>query len=355
VFSKLDDVVKRYQELSTQLQDQAIYSDQKKLQRVAKERKNLEEIVETYQEYRKIDKEIEEQLEMLRGDDRELAALVEEELPQLQQKKEKLTERLKVLLLPKDPLDEKNILLEIRAGTGGEEAALFAADLLRMYLRFAEEQSWNVERLSESLASAGGFKEVVVLLSGKQVYSSMKYEGGVHRVQRVPITESQGRIHTSTVTVAVMPEADELDVALDEKDLEISVMRAGGPGGQSVNTTDSAVRIIHIPTGIAVHCQDERSQIKNKAKARKILLARLYKLKEAERQAEQSAQRRTMVGTGGRAEKIRTYNYPQNRVSDHRIGLTLHKLDKILEGALEEFIDALKTHFQAEALKGDQQ
>jgi peptide chain release factor 1 len=354
VFSKLDDVVKRYQELTNQLQDQAIYSDQKKLQSVSKERKNLEEIVETYQEYRKTDKEIEEQQEMLRGDDRELAALVEEELPQLQKKKEELTERLKVLLLPKDPLDDKNILLEIRAGTGGEEAALFAADVLRMYLRFAEEQGWNVERMSESLASAGGFKEVVVLLSGKQVYSSMKYEGGVHRVQRVPTTESQGRIHTSTVTVAVMPEADEVDVALDEKDLEISVMRAGGPGGQSVNTTDSAVRIIHVPTGISVHCQDERSQIKNKAKARKILMARLYEREEAERQAEQSAQRRTMVGTGGRAEKIRTYNYPQNRVSDHRIGLTLHKLDKVLEGALDEFIDALKTHFQAEALKGDQ-
>jgi len=354
VFSKLDDVVKRYQELTNQLQDQAIYSDQKKLQSVSKERKNLEEIVETYQEYRKTDTEIEEQQEMLRGDDRELAALVEEELPQLQKKKEELTERLKVLLLPKDPLDDKNILLEIRAGTGGEEAALFAADVLRMYLRFAEEQGWNVERMSESLASAGGFKEVVVLLSGKQVYSSMKYEGGVHRVQRVPTTESQGRIHTSTVTVAVMPEADEVDVALDEKDLEISVMRAGGPGGQSVNTTDSAVRIIHVPTGISVHCQDERSQIKNKAKARKILMARLYEREEAERQAEQSAQRRNMVGTGGRAEKIRTYNYPQNRVSDHRIGLTLHKLDKVLEGALEEFIDALKTHFQAEALKGDQ-
>ncbi len=356
MFSKLDEVVLRYQELSAQLTQSEIYSNPAKLQKVSKERKNLEEIVETYREYRSVEQEIAEQQELARGDDPELAALVNEELPGLRQKLGELAEKLQVLLLPKDPLDDKNILLEIRAGTGGEEAALFAADLYRMYLRFAEGKGWKVERMSESQSSAGGgYKEVVTMLSGKSVYSLMKYEGGVHRVQRVPSTESQGRIHTSTVTVAIMPEADELDVTLDDKDLEISVMRAGGPGGQSVNTTDSAVRMIHIPTGISVHCQDERSQIKNKAKARKILLARLYEREEKERHAEQSAQRRSMVGSGERAEKIRTYNFPQNRVSDHRIGLTVHKLDKVLEGELTEIVDALKTHYQAEALKGQSQ
>jgi peptide chain release factor 1 len=353
LFSKLDDVVKRYQTLGKQLEDPKVYSDRAKLQKVAREHKNLEEIVQVYKQYRKVETEIEEQQELLRTGDRELAELIEEELPGLQDRKEHLTEQLKVLLIPEDPLDEKNILLEIRAGTGGEEAALFASDLLRMYLRYAESLGWKSENMSESLASAGGYKEAIVMLSGSRVYSHLKFEGGVHRVQRVPTTESQGRIHTSTVTVAVMPEADEVDVALDEKDLEISVMRAGGPGGQSVNTTDSAVRIIHVPTGITVHCQDERSQIKNKAKARKILLARLYEREEKERQAELSAQRKSMVGSGGRAEKIRTYNFPQNRVTDHRIGLTLHKLDRIMEGDLNEMLDALKAHFQAEALKGN--
>ncbi len=352
MFSKLDEVVKRFDELASQLQDPVVYGDPVRLQKVGREHKSLLQIVETYQEYRRLTGEIADQQELLRADDRELAALVEEELPGLQKREEELTERLKILLLPRDPLDKKNILIEIRAGTGGEEAALFAADLLRMYLRYAEARGYKAEMMSQSLASAGGYKEAIVMLSGPDVYSNMKYEGGVHRVQRVPVTESQGRIHTSTVTVAVMPEADEVDVELDEKDLEISVMRAGGPGGQGVNTTDSAVRIIHIPTGISVHCQDERSQIKNKAKARKILLARLYELKEGERQAKESAQRRSMVGSGGRAEKIRTYNFPQNRLTDHRIGLTLHKLDRVVEGDLDEVLDALKTYFQAEALRG---
>jgi peptide chain release factor 1 len=352
MFDKLEEVVERFEKLTEQLQDQAVYADPQKLQQVTRERKSLQEVVDTYREYKKVEMEIEGNNQLLRGDDKELAALAEEELPDLQKRLSDLKERLKVLLLPKDPLDEKNILLEIRAGTGGEEAALFAADLFRMYQRYGEGHGWKLEVMSESLASAGGLKEIIALLSGERVYSHLKYEGGVHRVQRVPVTESQGRIHTSTVTVAVLPEADEVDVSLQDKDLEISVSRAGGPGGQGVNTTDSAVRITHIPTGITVHCQDERSQIKNKAKAKKILLARLYDMKLAEQQADRTEQRRSMVGSGERAEKIRTYNFPQNRVTDHRISMTLKKLDRFIEGDLDEMLDALKAHFQAEALGG---
>ena len=352
MFDKLDEVVRRFEDLTTQLQDTAVYSDPARLQQVNRERKSLEEVVKTYQEYRRVEQEIDGNRELIQGDDRELAALAEEELPELTRRKAELDEKLKVLLVPKDPLDEKNILLEIRAGTGGEEAALFVADLFRMYQRYAEGRGWKLELMSESLASAGGLKEVIVLLSGDRVYSHLKFEGGVHRVQRVPVTESQGRIHTSTVTVAVLPEADEVDASLDNKDLEISVSRAGGPGGQGVNTTDSAVRMTHIPSGLTVHCQDERSQIKNKAKAKKILLARLYEMKMAEQQADRTQQRRSMVGSGERAEKIRTYNFPQNRVTDHRISTTLKKLDRFIEGDLDEMLDALKAYFQAEALGG---
>ncbi len=352
MFSKLAEVEQRYEELTVRLQDPVVYGDPERLRKVSRERKGLEEIVRTFREYRKVGQDMAGNQELLRDGDRELAALASEELPGLAERKAELQRRLKVLLLPVDPLDAKNILIEIRAGTGGEEAALFASDLFRMYSRFAERRGWKIELMSESLASAGGFKEVVALLSGEQVYSTMKYEGGVHRVQRVPTTESQGRIHTSTVTVAVLPEADEVDVSLDEKDLEIDRYRSSGPGGQGVNTTDSAVRVTHIPTGIKVQCQDERSQIKNKARAMKILRARLYEKMLADQQAERSGQRRSMVGAGERAEKIRTYNYPQNRISDHRIGLTLRKLDRIIDGDLEEMIDALKAHFQAEALKG---
>jgi peptide chain release factor 1 len=353
LFSKLDEVVKRYEDLSAQLQDPAVFSDPAKLQKVGKERKGLEDIVAAYRKYQELDANIAGNQELLQGEDRELAAMAQEELGGLLKTKEQMEERLKVLLLPKDPLDEKNILIEIRAGTGGEEAALFAADLFRMYSHYAESHRWKIELMSESVASAGGFKEVIALFSGDRVYSHMKYEGGVHRVQRVPATEAQGRIHTSTITVAVMPEADEVDVSLQEKDLDISVCRAGGPGGQGVNTTDSAVRIVHIPTGITVHCQDERSQQKNKSKAKKILLARLYEMKMNELQAERTESRRSMVGSGERSEKIRTYNYPQNRVSDHRIGLTLHKLDRVMEGDLDELFQALRTHFQSQALKGE--
>ena len=353
MFSKLAEVESRFEVLSAQLEDPKIYSDRARLQQIGKERKNLEEIVNTFRKYRKTEKDIQEAQELSRNSDPDLAQLATEELPELNRIKDELEEKLKILLLPTDPLDEKNILLEIRAGTGGEEAALFAADLFRMYARFAERQGWRIEIMSESLASAGGYKEIVASLSGDSVYSTMKFEGGVHRVQRVPTTESQGRIHTSTVTVAILPEADEVDVNLDDKDLDISVCRSSGPGGQSVNTTDSAVRITHKPSGLAVQCQDERSQIKNKAKAMKILRARLYEKTLAEQHAQRSENRRSMVGTGERAEKIRTYNFPQNRVSDHRITLTLRKLDRFIDGELDEIIDALKAHFQAEALKGD--
>lgn len=355
MFSKLDKVVERFDQLSSQLADPENLADPSKLQKIARERKGMEEVVDTYNQYKNLETQIAGNQEIIRGNDQELSSMAEEELPQLQIDKERLGDRLRVLLLPKDPLDEKNILLEIRSGTGGEEAALFAANLFRMYQRFSESKKFTLEILSESLASAGGFKEVVALLSGTRVYSQFKYESGVHRVQRVPVTESQGRIHTSTVTVAVLPEADEVDASLDEKDLEISVCRAGGPGGQGVNTTDSAVRITHKPTGLTVQCQDERSQIKNKARAKKILLARLYNLKLAEQNADRTAQRRSMVGSGERAEKIRTYNFPQNRVTDHRIGITLHKLDSVLDGSLEELLVNLETHFQAEALRGGQE
>jgi peptide chain release factor 1 len=352
LFSKLDQVVQRFQELSAQLQDPKVYADQARLHKIAKERKDLEEIVATYQEYLKVEREIADNTDLQKGSDRELASLATEELPGLQARLIDLEGSLKAQLMPKDPLDEKNILLEIRGGTGGEEAALFAADLFRMYSHYAERHNWKVEVMSQSEASAGGLKEIIVLFSGERVYSHLKFEGGVHRVQRVPVTEAQGRIHTSTVTVAVMPEADEVDVALEEKDLDISVCRAGGPGGQGVNTTDSAVIIVHKPTGLTVRCQDERSQQKNKSKAKKILLARLLEIKIREQEEQLTENRRRMVGSGERAEKIRTYNFPQNRISDHRIGLTLHKLDRIMDGDLDELLDALKTHYQAEALKG---
>lgn len=352
MFAKLAEVAHRYEELGAQLEDPNVYGDPSKLQKVSKERKSLQEVVKTFREFQKIEQEIKGNQELLHDGDKDLAELASEELPGLQKQRTELEQKLKLLLLPKDPLDDKNVILEIRAGAGGEEAALFAADLFRMYGRYSESKGWNVELMSESLASAGGYKEVVISLGGDAVYSTLKFEGGVHRVQRVPVTESQGRIHTSTVTVAVMPEADEVDVKIEDKDLQVDRFRSSGPGGQSVNTTDSAIRLTHIPTGLVVQCQDERSQIKNKAKAMKILRARLYEKKISEQQEQLSESRRSMVGSGDRAEKIRTYNFPQNRVSDHRIGLTLRKLDRFIDGDMDEVIDALKAFFQAEALKG---
>lgn len=346
---KLETVARRYHELEHLLCSPAVLGNHTELQRLNKERTELEPVVLAFNKLRELEKRIAEDKEAL--SDPELAELVAAELPELEIEHEKLSGELEILLLPKDPNDARNTVLEIRSGEGGEEAALFAADVFRMLCRYAEGKKWKVEILSMSEAQAGGIKEVIALVSGQDVYSHLRYEGGVHRVQRVPATEAQGRIHTSTATVAVLPEADDVDVHVDEKDLEISIAASGGPGGQGVNTTNSAVQIRHIPTGIIVKCQDERSQLKNKAKAMKVLKSRLLELEQRKHDEAISAERRNMVGTAERAQKIRTYNYPQNRVTDHRIGLTLHKLERVMEGDLEELISALRTHRQAELLR----
>ncbi|MDD5306398.1 MAG: peptide chain release factor 1 [Deltaproteobacteria bacterium] len=354
MFDKLARIEERFLEIERRLCDPAVIANRAEFTGLSKERAQLEDLVPVYRSLKKVVADLEEHERLLGEDDPELKLLAQEELPALKAERRDLEERLKVLLLPRDPNDEKNILLEIRAGTGGEEAALFAADLFRMYSHHAEAKGWRVEVMSSSETDGRGFKEIIALVSGKEVFSNLKYESGVHRVQRVPVTESQGRIHTSAVTVAVLPEAEDVEVEIDEsRDLRIDVMRAGGPGGQCVNTTDSAVRITHLPTGLVVVCQDEKSQHKNKAKALKILRARLYDKAMAEQQAERAASRRSQVGTGDRSERIRTYNFPQGRVTDHRIGLTLHRLDGILEGDLDEVITALRTHYQAEALKAE--
>ncbi len=350
MFARLDDIKKRYKELESKLSDPDVIKDQKTFRQLAKEHSDLGEIVRTYDRYLQVQQEIEDNRQMLGDSDPEIRKLAKDELEALEKESEDLTERLKILLLPKDPNDEKNILLEIRAGTGGDEAALFAADLFRMYSRYAEKKGWKVEILSSHETGIGGFKEIIALISGDKVYSRLKYESGTHRVQRVPETETQGRIHTSAVTVAVLPEADEVDVEINPQDLRIDVYRASGAGGQHVNKTESAVRITHIPTGLVVQCQDERSQHKNKAKAMKVLAARLYELKQREQQKQLSQERRSMVGTGDRSERIRTYNFPQGRVTDHRIGLTLYRLEDIMQGDIDEIIEALGTHFQAKAL-----
>ncbi len=350
MFERLDDIKERYKELEKRLSDPETIKDQNTYRKLAKEHSDLAEIVRTYDRYLQVQKEIEENRQMLNDSDPEIRQLAKDELDGLEKEAHELEERLKILLLPKDPNDEKNILLEIRAGTGGDEAALFAADLFRMYSRYAEKKGWKVEILSAHETGIGGFKEIIALISGDKVYSRLKYESGTHRVQRVPETETQGRIHTSAVTVAVLPEADEVDVQINPQDLRIDVYRASGAGGQHVNKTESAVRITHIPTGLVVQCQDERSQHKNKAKAMKVLAARLYELKQREQQKQLSEERRSMVGTGDRSERIRTYNFPQGRVTDHRIGLTLYKLEDIMQGDLDEIIEALGTYYQAKAL-----
>ena len=350
MFARLDDIKKRYKELESKLSDPDVIKDQKTFRQLAKEHSDLGEIVRTYDRYLQVQQEIEDNRQMLGDSDPEIRKLAKDELEALEKESEDLTERLKILLLPKDPNDEKNILLEIRAGTGGDEAALFAADLFRMYSRYAEKKGWKVEILSSHETGIGGFKEIIALISGDKVYSRLKYESGTHRVQRVPETETQGRIHTSAVTVAVLPEADEVDVEINPQDLRIDVYRASGAGGQHVNKTESAVRITHIPTGLVVQWQEERSQHKNKAKAMKVLAARLYELKQREQQKQLSQERRSMVGTGDRSERIRTYNFPQGRVTDHRIGLTLYRLEDIMQGDIDEIIEALGTHFQAKAL-----
>jgi peptide chain release factor 1 len=351
MYDKLEEIEKRFDELSERMGNPEVISNRMEFEKVAKERATLEPIVEKFRLLRTKEKELRDAKEMLSSNDADLKELAKEEVSTLTEEVERLREEIRILLLPKDPNDEKNVILEIRAGTGGEEASLFAADLFRMYSRYADSKGWKMEVLSMNTTGLKGIKEVIAVISGNGVYSNLKYESGVHRVQRVPITEASGRIHTSTATVAVLPEADEIEVQIDEKDLEIEVCRASGPGGQGVNTTDSAVRVVHKPTGIVVSCQDERSQQKNKARALQILRARLYEMQREAQEKEIADTRRSQVGTGERAEKIRTYNFPQNRVTDHRIGFTTHKLDMILDGELDELIIALRTYYQAEALK----
>ena len=354
MFDKLKAVEKRYNDLNELLSDPKIISQQSEFQKYAKEQSDLIPIVKKFQDLQKYVKQLEESKKILEEEkDPELLEMVREDLIQVEAKKHKAEEDLKILLLPKDPRDERNVIVEIRAGTGGEEAALFSNDLFRMYSRFAEEKKWQVEILTSNLTGKGGFKEVIFSISGRGVYSRLKYEGGTHRVQRVPDTESQGRIHTSAVTVAVLPEVEDVDIKINPVDIKIDVYRASGPGGQSVNTTDSAVRLTYVPTGMVVTCQDEKSQHKNREKAMKVLRARLYDEEREKMHDEQASERKQQVGTGDRSERIRTYNFPQERVTDHRIGLTIHKLTAIMEGALDEIIDALSLHFQSEALKGD--
>lgn len=352
MLEKLEQLEQRYEELSRLISEPEIINDQNEWRKYTKAHSTLEEVVAVYREYKAVKAGIAENKGLL--EDRleaDFRELVEADLQELREKEEKLEQQLKILLLPKDPNDEKNVIMEIRGGTGGEEAALFAADLLKMYTRYAEKQGWKCEMLSANLTDIGGFKEVIFMIEGRGVYSRLKFESGVHRVQRIPATESGGRIHTSASTVAVLPEAEEVEVDINPNDLRIDTFCSGGPGGQSVNTTYSAVRITHIPTGLVVSCQDEKSQLKNKDKAMKVLRARLLERAQEEQQGEMASARKTMVGTGDRSERIRTYNFPQGRVTDHRIGLTSYRLEDFLQGGLDEFIDALNMADQAEKLK----
>jgi len=352
MFDRLDQIEARYEELTKQLASPEIVSDSAKYQKTAKAHSDLQPVVEKYREFRDLKRGIEDSRAMVESEtDPDMRAYAQEELTSLEQRLAAAEAELKVLLLPKDPNDEKNVVLEIRAGTGGDEATLFAAEIFRMYMRYAESRRWKVEVLSSSESSVGGLKEVIAIIEGQRVYSQLKYESGVHRVQRVPATETQGRVHTSAITVAVMPEAEEVDIKIEAKDIRIDTFCSSGPGGQSVNTTYSAVRITHLPTNTVVSCQDEKSQIKNREKAMRVLRARLYEVEQAKQQEALAKERKSMVGSGDRSEKIRTYNFPQNRVTDHRIGLTLHQLGDVMDGKLQPLVEALVTHFQAERLK----
>jgi peptide chain release factor 1 len=354
MLEKLAQIEKNYEEINEQLSSPDVVSDIQAYTKLMKQHRSLGEIVEKYREVKKMKEDLEGAREVLAAtDDKEMRELAEMEIAGLEENLEKAEEQLKLLLIPKDPNDEKNVILEIRAGTGGDEATLFAAEVLRMYARYAERQGWKFEVLEASETGVGGIKEASVVIEGDNVYSKMRYESGVHRVQRVPATETAGRVHTSAITVAVLPEAEEVDVQINEKDLRIDTFCSSGPGGQSVNTTYSAVRITHLPTGVVVSMQDEKSQIKNREKAMRVLRARLQEIEEQKQHEALASERKSMVGSGDRSEKIRTYNFKENRVTDHRIGLTVYQLDLVMEGALDEFIDALTTHYQTEKLKAE--
>jgi peptide chain release factor 1 len=351
MFDKLKGVEDRFQELERLLSDPEVVKNRDAYQKYIREHAEISPIVHTFRDYQRVDRELDDSLELLGDDDPEMKKMAGEEVARLEKEKERLGDELKILLVPKDPLDDKSVILEIRAGTGGDEAGLFAGDLFKMYQRYADARGWKVEVMDHHTTGVGGLKEIIANVNGKGAYSRLKYESGTHRVQRVPTTETQGRIHTSAVTVAVLPEAEEVEVNIDAGELKVDVFRSSGPGGQSVNTTDSAVRITHLPTGLVVTCQDEKSQHKNKAKAMKVLRSRLLDQMVREQNEARSQNRRSQVGSGDRSERIRTYNFPQGRVTDHRIGLTLYRLEAILQGDVDEVIDSLITHYQSQALQ----